>query len=790
LKIKIMILLEAVPEYIELENVLIKNYLTLSRIFKTSAIKKLQTHLIKIEKIINYSLTAKEIFILAWERLKETRRALNKHPEIKRKIKTELSNSYTPKVKQKRTVHPNSIKNLVPAKKKWNTQPTKTTRIPAIFEEQILAYAQELDKNHRAISQPGQVKDTKTLPMGNSPVVIDDKCNLLKMLTAVKDKLNKKNHHLLQAICQQKQITYFTAITILELINRYYSNKELPTRQELKDNYPEFKWAKNDNYQVKYGLGSNPDGYISLKFPYQEYSFREYIKQEFDAKWHSTRKRWLIKEKETSRLLDNLKHSMSEVVSIQLSNLFKLEDKIIIMAAINKDKEDLDAASKQANIVKLDKLNIDSGAINLRNYQKDGVRWLLQHTEYGIAKGGILAYDMGLGKTYTSLSAYKTLTQIDNNLDCLIICPASVKNVWGKESQAIGVPITTYSYATKLETLEFTKPYILILDEAHYIQNHKSQRTTRCLNIANHILCKGVWLLTGTPLANGQHRNLLPLLNAIAHPLGDDINNYLRDYCFNGIIKTSTKTIADYSGSINAEKLFRSIKDSYLRVERDDVLKELPPQQRIIINCEPSSKEVRPYKDGLREKIREIRESDDINKKHSETLTTIGLARQLGSQVKAGTTLTLVRDLINQNESVVIMTDFLASIDIMEKEIKKYTTVKCITGDVSLSQRTEIVERFQSGEIKVLLATIKTAGTGLTLTKAKYIIMHDRTWRPGDNDQAEARIRRMGQIYPTTSYWISWGIDCEIDSLLMEKKENIQNIIKTEIEKKPGLLNL
>jgi SNF2 family DNA or RNA helicase len=783
-----MILLESVPEYIELENVLIKKYLTLSKIFKTSAIKKLQSKLREIEQVINYSLTAKEIFILAWERLKETRRALNKHPEIKRKIKTELSNSYTPKVKRKRTVHPNSIKNLVPAKKKWNTQPTKTTRIPAIFEEQILAYAQELDRANGAITQLDETKKVNSLPIGGSPEVIADKCNLLTMLEAIKDKLDKKNPNLLQTICQQKQITYFLAITILELISRYYSDKELPSRQELKEHYPEFKWTKNDNYQIKYGLGSKPDGYISLKFPYQEYSFREYIKQEFDAKWHSSRKRWLIKEKDVTSFLENLKHSISEIVNIKLSELFKLEDKIMIMAAINKDKNALEIASKQANITKLDRLSIDSGAINLRDYQKDGARWLLYHTEYGVEKGGILAYDMGLGKTYTSLSAYKTLTQISPKLDCLIICPASIKDVWSREAKAIGVPITVHSYAAKLESLEPTNPYILILDEAHYIQNYKSQRTTRCLNLAKHNQCKGVWLLTGTPLANGQHRNLLPLLSAIAHPLGNDITAYLRNYCFNGIIQASNKTIADYSGSINAEKLFKEIKESYLRVERDDVLKELPPQQRIVIPCDPSSKDVKLYKDTLGEKIREIRESDDINKKNSETLTTIGLARQLGSNTKVRTTVSLVRDLINQNESVVIMTDFLESLTLIEKEIKKYTTIECITGDVPLGKRTEIVERFQSGKTNVLLATIKTAGTGLTLTNAKYIIMHDRTWRPGDNDQAEARIRRMGQIYPTTSYWISWGIDCKIDTLLMEKKENIQSIIKTEIEKNPEIL--
>jgi SNF2 family DNA or RNA helicase len=50
------------------------------------------------------------------------------------------------------------------------------------------------------------------------------------------------------------------------------------------------------------------------------------------------------------------------------------------------------------------------------------------------------------------------------------------------------------------------------------------------------------------------------------------------------------------------------------------------------------------------------------------------------------------------------------------------------------------VERFQRGQIDILLANIIAAGTGLTLDKSDTIIFLDKSFNPADNEQAQDRI--------------------------------------------------
>jgi hypothetical protein len=71
---------------------------------------------------------------------------------------------------------------------------------------------------------------------------------------------------------------------------------------------------------------------------------------------------------------------------------------------------------------------------------------------------------------------------------------------------------------------------------------------------------------------------------------------------------------------------------------------------------------------------------------------------------------------------------------------------EAITGDTSSKKRQEIVERFQAGKLKGLALTIRAGGVGLTLTHAWKAIFVDLDWVPSQNQQAEDRICRIGQL--------------------------------------------
>lgn len=71
--------------------------------------------------------------------------------------------------------------------------------------------------------------------------------------------------------------------------------------------------------------------------------------------------------------------------------------------------------------------------------------------------------------------------------------------------------------------------------------------------------------------------------------------------------------------------------------------------------------------------------------------------------------------------------------------------VAVITGDVPPADRTEIVARFQRGEIDLLLCTIGAGSEGITLTRASTMVFLTRSYRMLANNQAEGRLLRIGQ---------------------------------------------
>ena len=71
--------------------------------------------------------------------------------------------------------------------------------------------------------------------------------------------------------------------------------------------------------------------------------------------------------------------------------------------------------------------------------------------------------------------------------------------------------------------------------------------------------------------------------------------------------------------------------------------------------------------------------------------------------------------------------------------------VDLLNGDVPAGERQEIVDRFQGGDLDVLIATIAVGGVGITLTRADTILFVEEDWVPANNRQMEDRLYRIGQ---------------------------------------------
>ena len=159
----------------------------------------------------------------------------------------------------------------------------------------------------------------------------------------------------------------------------------------------------------------------------------------------------------------------------------------------------------------------------MRNYQKDGFKWMKTLEQYHF--DGILADDMGLGKTLQMISVLLAAKQSGESGTSLIVAPASLVFNWGEEFarfapelkvqlivgtqkeraelirdyQNTDVFVTSYDLL-KRDIIEYEdiKFSYQVLDEAQYIKNH----STAAAKSVKIIKSSYRYALTGTPIEN------------------------------------------------------------------------------------------------------------------------------------------------------------------------------------------------------------------------------------------------------------------------------------------------
>jgi SNF2 family DNA or RNA helicase len=102
-------------------------------------------------------------------------------------------------------------------------------------------------------------------------------------------------------------------------------------------------------------------------------------------------------------------------------------------------------------------------------------------------------------------------------------------------------------------------------------------------------------------------------------------------------------------------------------------------------------------------------------------------------------------------------------------------------GGVPVAAREKLVDRFQAGEVRVFLLSLKAGGTGLNLTQATHVVHYDRWWNPAVEDQATDRAFRIGQDRPVQVHrLISEGtVEDRIAQLLNRKRDLADAVVGT-----------
>ncbi len=429
-------------------------------------------------------------------------------------------------------------------------------------------------------------------------------------------------------------------------------------------------------------------------------------------------------------------------------------------------------------------------------HQEDGITFLVKN------KGCILADDMGLGKTYQSIVA-----SLEAGAErVLIVCPSSLKINWKREIenftddvaivngtywQEARFTIVNYDIIKNFHTVKKKKkkgeeeipewkirreiveydPDIIILDEAHYVKNPKSQRGDILKDICKNFSPERVWLLTGTPIAN-RPMDYFNLLTLIKSPVANNWVHYAKRYCEGRRFKKGRRFIWVTDGASNLDELSKKTKSHILRRKKEDVL-DLPDKlvTPVWLELENVGGYERVWEDYLEKRRRDGKKGNPFKE-----LVEMTLLRTFVAMETVPHSITKAEEAIESGKKVIIFCNFSDEIDTFLKHFGHKAV--CVRGGMSADKKQQAVDRFQEDpNCMVFVGQIKAAGVGLTLTEAEVVIMNSLDWVPGNHEQAEDRAYRIGQNKTVNIYYML--IADTIDDLMWRILNNKKRVIGT-----------
>lgn len=435
----------------------------------------------------------------------------------------------------------------------------------------------------------------------------------------------------------------------------------------------------------------------------------------------------------------------------------------------------------------------------LRDYQKQGFKWLKTLASYGF--GGVLADDMGLGKTVQSIAFIVSEIQTirERKHPVLIVCPSSLTYNWlheilkfapelqaividgdkaerralQKETEDMDVLITSYPLLRRdIKWYESINFHTVFFDEAQAFKNPVTQTARAVKKLkADHSFG-----LTGTPVENS-----IEELWSIYYVVFPQLFKGLKEYSH-----LSRKDIA------------RKVRPFLLRRMKEDVLAELPEKIEILESSEllPEQKKLyAAYLAKLRHDTLKHLDKDTIRKNRIRILAGITRLRQIcchpalfvdgykGSSAKFEQLLQIIEESKLSGRRVLIFSQFTKMLGLIGRELSnKGHTFFYLDGQTPTDERVELCQRFNVGERELFLISLKAGGTGLNLTGADTVILYDLWWNPAVEEQAADRAHRIGQkkVVQVIKLFARGTIEEKMNELQEKKRDLISDIIDSE----------
>lgn len=400
----------------------------------------------------------------------------------------------------------------------------------------------------------------------------------------------------------------------------------------------------------------------------------------------------------------------------------------------------------------------------LKDYQREDI-------DYIKANGlrCLIANSQGTGKTATALRSI--VESHETSLPGVVICPASVTENWSREAKmwAPGVsciiiedglspipkrrtPNTLYilSWAlldARLPDLRRLGLKTVVADEAHLFKNKDSQRSQALQELVQGI--PGLLLLSGTPIINNE---------------------------------SELRVLKDLFGTAEPPMIRRLL---------EDVAPEVPPKSRSYVYVQLREEDQQEYERAVKDfetwlRIERSRLTEEGVAAYeiertlaAEALVKVGYLRRLVGEAKVHAAVDWIAWAVRLGEPVVVFTEHQDPLRRLEKGLRKaniaYGTLE---GSTPSGERQAVIDGFQRHGFPVFLGT-KAAMVGITLTASRHLLFVERFFTSAEEEQAEDRIRRLGQRFQTTIWFLHavGTIDDRLDAIVRGKRQIIRTAI-------------
>lgn len=424
----------------------------------------------------------------------------------------------------------------------------------------------------------------------------------------------------------------------------------------------------------------------------------------------------------------------------------------------------------------------------------------------------------------------------------LIICPATLKYNWKNELRtwlvrdlsvevadskcfpSSDVVIINFDILHKFEKSLSLYWDLIVIDEAHYLVNHKARRT-KCIfgyrptkkeiqKLADEkgfstdqarealtvapINSRRKLAMTGTPMVN-KPADLFPIINWLDPEQWPNGFKFMLRYCAGH----QSGFGWDFSGTSNLEELNRELRGGLmLRRLKRDVLKDMPGKWRRVVEL-PNTAKSKALIEEEWEQFNEDEEAisrleiaaelakagDDeaafretvkaLNERVQAKFDEMALIRHQTAQAKLPQVIEKLKEIFEEDAEHKLIV-FAHHRDVIFEIKREFPQACVVIGGVGAEQKMKEVARFQNDpKATLFIGGLRAAAEGITLTASSHVIFIEEDWTPGKMLQAEDRAHRIGQHDNVlVEHWVLAGsLDVRMAQRTIAKQELMDKVL-------------